>query len=166
MEKVWEDDSPHAKFWRQLLNNRVDELVNTQDWLKRLRYRHDEVKWWNKRCGHIFEERGLNLYQLIAQSHGECWDEEDEQKCAPAYAGSRRSTSERSEQAAEENVAPPMLKEKPRHNALRVDHPRKIGVRLGKEEELELHVRPGDEGREKDLQAGREELYRRAGGRT
>ena len=153
MEQVWVDDSPHATFFRRLLNSRVDELVNSQEWLKRLRHSHEEVQWWNKRCGHIFEERGLNLFQLIAQANDECWDldSEDEQKHA---------------HAAEENVAPPMLKEKPRHNALRVDHPRKIGVRLGKEEELELHVRPGDEGREKDLQAGREELYRRAGGRT
>ena len=153
MEQIWVDDSPHAKFWRRLLNQRVDELVNSKEWLKRLRHRNDEVKWWNKRCGHIFEERGLNLFQLIAQANDECWDldSEDEQKHA---------------HAVEENVAPPMLKKKPRQDAVSLDHPCEIGVRIGQKEELKLHVRPSDEGREKDLQAGREELYRRAGGST
>ena len=138
MEQTWVDNSPHTKFWRRLLNTRVDELVNSQEWLKRLRYRNDEVKWWNKRCGSIFEERGLNLYQLIAQANGECWDEEDEQKCAHAL---------------EENVVPPMVNKKPRQNAVSLDHPCEIGVRSGEEEELELHVRSSDEGREIDLQA-------------
>ena len=103
MERVWEDSSPHAKFWRQLLNSRVDELISSPEWLKSLRYNHTMVKWWNKNAGDIFEERGLNLYELIAQSFGECWDEEDEQKCA---------------QAKEEKVLPPCVKRKdnkPRH---------------------------------------------------
>ena len=146
----WVDQSPHAKFWRQLLNSRVDLLVSSRSWLRALRYNNEEVRWWLKRAGHIFEERGLNLYQLIAQSHGECWDNEDEQKCA---------------QAVEENVVPPMLKKKPRqHDAVCLDQPCEVRVRSGKEEELELHVRTSDEGREVDLQEGREELYRRAGG--
>ena len=151
MERVWVDTSPHAAFWRRLLNSRVDELVNSKEWLKRLRYRNDEVKWWNKRCGHIFEERGLNLFQLIAQANDECWDldSEDEEKCA---------------HAVEENVAPPMLKKKPRQDAVGLDYPCEVGVRSRQEEERGLHVRPSDERREKDLQAGREELYRRAGG--
>lgn len=153
MERVWEDSSPHAKFWRQLLNSRVDELISSPEWLKSLRFNHTMVKWWNKNAGDIFEERGLNLYELIAQSFGECWDEEDEQKCA---------------HAKKENVLPPCVKSKdnkPRHeDAIRVDHPRQIGVRSQEEEECELLVRPGNEGRQSDLQAGREELYRRAGG--
>ena len=155
MERVWEDNSPHAKFWRQLLNSRVDELISSPEWLKSLRYNHSMVKWWNKNAGDIFEERGLNLYELIAQSFGECWDEEDEQKCA---------------QAKEEKVLPPCVKRKdnkPRHeDAIRLDHPRQVGVRSQKEEECELHLRPGNEGRKSDLQEGlgREELYRRAGG--
>ena len=144
MEQIWVDDSDHRKFWRQLLNSRVDELVKSVDWLKRLRYRHEEVKWWNRRCGHIFEERGL----LIAQAHGECWDDEDEQKCAHALS---------------ENVLPPLLKEKPRH-AVSLDHPLQSSVRERQEKEPKLQVLPGDERRQSKLQAGREELYRRAGG--
>ena len=75
MERVWEDSSPHAKFWRQLLNSRADELISSPEWLKSLRFNHTMVKWWNKNAGDIFEERGLNLYELIAQSFGECWDD-------------------------------------------------------------------------------------------
>ena len=154
MERVWEEDSPHANFFRRLLNSRVDELVNSPTWLKRLRYNNDEVKWWQKNCGDIFDERGLNLYQLIASSHGECWDNEDEQKCA---------------QALEENVVPPLLKEKPRHDAVSLDYPREISVRREKEEEPELPVRASNERRQGVLQegrgrGGREELYRRGGG--
>jgi hypothetical protein len=152
MERVWEEESPHANFFRRLLNSRVDELVNSPTWLKRMRYNNEEVKWWQKNCGHIFEERGLNLYQLIATSHGECWDTEDEQKCA---------------QALEENVVPPLLKEKPRQeDAVSLDYAREISVRCEEEEEPELPVRTSDERRKGVLQEGlgREELYRRGGG--
>ena len=140
MEKVWQDDSPHAKFFRQLMNNRVDELVHSKDWLKRLRYNHEEVRWWNKRAGYIFEERGINLYQLIAQSHGECWDAEDEEKHADVHKS--------------ENVLPSVLKvQKPRH-AISLDHPLQGSVRRRKEEKCQLQVLPGDEGRKINLQKG------------
>ena len=157
MEQVWEDEAPAAAFFRKLLNSRVDSMLASPEWLRSLRYDHDMVRWWNKRAGHIFEERGLNLYELIASSHGECWDDEDEQK---------------TRHAVEENVLPPVLKEKPRQtkeeDAVRLDHPCQVGVRKQQEEEgCELHVRHGNEGRQSDVQAlrsGREELYRRAGG--
>ena len=59
MESVWQN--VHAKFMDQLLNRRVDEMLESEDWLRSMRYNHKEVKWWQKRAGHIFEERGLNL---------------------------------------------------------------------------------------------------------
>ena len=122
MERVWEDDSPHAEFIRTLMNNRVTELLSSKEWLKVLRYRHDEVKWWLKRAGHIFKERNVNLYQRIAQAHGECWDMEDEQKSAHAIS---------------QNVAPPNVKEKSRqYDAVSLGHPRQVGVRERKKEEL------------------------------
>ena len=68
MEQMWEDESAQAKFFRQLLNSRVDSMLASPEWLRSLRYNHDMVRWWNKRAGHIFEERGLNLYELIAAS--------------------------------------------------------------------------------------------------
>ena len=139
--KSWVDQSPHAKFWRQLLNSRVDLLVGSRSWLRALRYKNDEVRWWLKRAGHIFEERGLNLYQLIAESFDESWDSEDEEKSVPST-----------------------VKKKPRQDAVSVDHPRQVGVRQGQEEERKLHVRPGDEGRQGLVQAGRQSPKGRSGG--
>merc|ERR1711964_470352 len=138
MHQVWEGESPQARFWSRLLNSRVDLPVNSQDWLKSLRYRHDEVKWWNRRCGHIFEERGINLYQLIAQSHGECWDDEDEQKCAHAVA---------------ENVAPPMLKEKPRQTCLPPGSPMLSPCTPLEKRKTPVTPTASNEGRKKNLQA-------------
>ena len=142
MEKAWFSDDPHQKFWRNLLNGRVDELVNSKRWLQSLRYKNDEVRWWLKKCGHIFEERGINLYELIAQSHGECWEMEDydEQKFKEEWVPKK--------------VALPIVKEKPRQNALSLDHPREVGIRSQEEEKSFVQVRSGDEGRESDLQKG------------
>ena len=133
MEAAWADDGPHAKFWRKLMNQRVDQLVNSQEWLKSLRFRWKELCWWQKRAGPILEERGINLYELVARAHGECWDAEDDEK----------------------NCAPSVGKEKPRQDALEVDYSRQVGVRGREKEKLQLHVRSGDEGREVDLQAWR-----------
>ena len=172
MEDQLVDDSAHANFWRRLLNQRVDELVNSVKWLKSLRYRNDEMKWWQKRCGHIFEERGLNLYELVAQSHGECWEmpEYDEATFKKEW-GNPTQDEEKSapEKIVPEKIAPSELKvEKPRQqDAVSLDHTCEIGLRRKKEEEFELQVRSGDEGCESDVQArrkGRESLYRRAGG--
>ena len=140
LEEAWEDNSPHARFWRQLLNSRVDDLLSSPNWLRELRYNHDMVRWWQRKCGHIFEERGLNLYQLIADAHGEIWDEEDEQKCAQL----------------KKNVVSPNVKEKPRQDdGVSLDHARKVRVRKGEKEKRELHLRPSDEGRKKNVPEGR-----------
>jgi hypothetical protein len=123
-------------------------MVGSERWLKSLRYKHEEVRWWQKRAGYIFEERGINLYQLIAQAHGECWDNEDEEKCASAK-------KQGIEPPLHKKNEPPHVKEKPRQteNAISLDHPREICVRRGQKEECELQVRSSDEGRQIDLQA-------------
>ena len=51
-------------------------------------------------------------------------------------------------------VALPIVKEKPRQNALSLDHPREVGIRSQEEEKSFVQVRSGDEGRESDLQKG------------
>jgi hypothetical protein len=71
---LWEGDTPEAAFMKRLLRSRVKCLLNNREWLKCLRYRHKEVKWWQKRAGHLFEEFDVNLYEEIARAHGECWE--------------------------------------------------------------------------------------------
>ena len=80
MESAWQN--VHAKFMDRLLNKRVDDMLESEDWLRSMRFNHKEVKWWQRKAGHIFEERGLNLYELIAKACGECWDDEDDEKTA------------------------------------------------------------------------------------
>jgi hypothetical protein len=147
MEKAWVNDDPHAKFWRRLLNQRVTQLVNSKRWLQSLRYKNEEVRWWLKRCGHIFDERGINLYELIAQSHGEgSWvlPEYDEQKYKEEWGHSL------------EKVVPPIVKEKPRqNNAVSLDYPRQVSICSQEEEKSFVQVRPSDEGCKGELQKGR-----------
>ena len=104
MEQVWLDSSPHARFWRNLLNGRVDELVKSKAWLQSLRYNSQEVKWWLKKCGHIFDERGLNLYELIAQSVG-------------TWTSMTRKRLRGWARKKDEKVVLPIVKEKPRQDA-------------------------------------------------
>ena len=80
MEVAWLDDTPHARFWRRLLNGRVDEIVSDTKHLRSLRTDYTRVKDYQRRYKHIFEERGLNLFELIAKACGEVWDNEDEEK--------------------------------------------------------------------------------------
>ena len=133
MEAAWVDESPAAKFWSRLHNEVVDKLVSDPDQflLRHMRFDHDMVREYQKRFGHIFTERGLNLYELIAKACGEVWDNEDEEK-----GGHMKK------------VAPMDVKENP--NAICVDHPRQIGLR---EREGQGHVVQGrDDRREEDLQ--------------
>ena len=127
-------ETAHQKFWRSLLNQNVDNIVRDREHLRSLRFNHELMKRYQKRFGHVFEERGINLYQLIAKACGEVWDEEDEEK-----GGHLRR----------KKLAPMEVKEKP--NALRVDRPRQERVRE-REEQGDV-VQGRDDRREEDLQA-------------
>ena len=87
MNSVWNEETPHQRFWRQLLNKNVDDLINDPEafLLKHMRYDNDMAKGYQKRFGASLTERGTNIYKLIAGACGEQWDSEDEQKnaCAP-----------------------------------------------------------------------------------
>ena len=80
MESVWEHDTPHARFWRQLLQQNADQRRLDEEYLKWLRYQPERAKEDQKRFGHIWAEHNTNIYKLIAKSYGEVWDDEDEEK--------------------------------------------------------------------------------------
>ena len=135
MEAAWKDTA-HAAFWRRLLNENVDALVNDPDkhLLRHMRHDHQMVRAYQKRFGSVFKERGLNLYELIARACGEVWDDEDEEK-----GGVLRK-----------KVAP--MEQRKVANAICLDPAREIGVR---ERESKGHVvQAGDGCREEDLQEG------------
>ena len=131
MHRAWEQDHPHARFWRRLLNENVDDLVNDPEkhLLKHMRFDHKMVKDYQRRFGQTLEERGLNLYKLIAEACGEIWDEEDEEKmCLP-------------------KKKPPMNKGR---NAVSLDFARQGRVRQGESKGDDLPRRNGC--REEDVQ--------------
>ena len=80
MEKVWDD--PVADFWVKLHNECVDKLVNDPEkfLLKHMRYDHKMVREYQKRFGRVWAEYGTDIYRLIAEACGECWDMQDEEK--------------------------------------------------------------------------------------
>ena len=131
MHNVWTDDSPHARFWRKLLNQRFEQLQRSRAELRKLRFDYKQFKWVQKRMGAILEERGLNLFQMVAEAYDENWDSEDEEKTA-------------------KKSAPSPLKEE--QHAVRVDHTCQGGLRSRAKEGRELQVQNRDDGREEDVQ--------------
>ena len=80
MQKVWEDNSPAAKFWRQLVRDRATEYMRDPVFLRDMRHDYTMVREYQKRFGRVWAEYGTNIYKLIAEACGECWDSEDEEK--------------------------------------------------------------------------------------
>ena len=78
-------DTPHARFWKQLIQTRADEMITDVPHLKRLRYDWDEVTRLQKLLGRGFAHRGTNLHELILKAtivpNPDFQDEEDEQNC-------------------------------------------------------------------------------------
>ena len=68
MEAAWTEENVHKDFLTSLLNRRLDELLKSPEQLKALRHDWDSVKWWQKRCGNLLKERGLDLFELIEQA--------------------------------------------------------------------------------------------------
>ena len=75
---MWED--PVENFWKRLIRQRAIEFMRCPEYLKGLRFDYDRALSDQKRFGGIWEESGTNVFQLIAEAHGETWDEEDEEK--------------------------------------------------------------------------------------
>ena len=133
MEAVWGKETKHQRFWRQLLNDRVNELLNDPEkvLLRHMRHDYEMVKRHLHYFGAVLKERNLCLYKLIAEACGEVWDEEDEEKHQKIVTQLDKRNS----------------------NAVSLDHPREICVRQGQGEGPYLQA--GDGESESDLQAWR-----------
>jgi len=138
MEAMWENKDPVARFWVRLHNECVDKMINDpeQFLLRHMRHDYKMVREYQKRFGDIFKERGLNLFELIANACGEVWDDEDEEKGG----------------VLQKKVAPMEVKKS--SNAVSVDCTRQVGVREGQSQGHELQA--SDDLREIKLQEGRQ----------
>ena len=116
MEAIWENKDPVARFWIRLHNECVDKLINDPEHflLRHMRHDYKMVREYQKRFGDIFKERGVNLFELIANACGEVWDDEDEEKGG----------------VMSKKIVPMEVKKS--SNAVSVDCPRQVGVREGK----------------------------------
>ena len=95
MHQAWEADSESAsaRFMKRLIRSRAVEFMHSPDYLKSLRFDYARATSNQKRFGHIWEEYGTNIFQLIAEAHGENWDAEDEEKHCRKKEKSKRITN-------------------------------------------------------------------------
>ena len=158
MHAAWEDDDPAARFMKRLVRERAVEFMRSPDYLLPLRFDYERARRDQKHFGHIWAEYGTNVYQLIAEAHGENWDPEDEEKLnfAKTYASSQK----KKESAITQRVCPindDVV-------AAREEGPRQRFDELqGKPEASEL-VLEEDQGREIRLGGGAEEEAQEKGG--
>jgi len=82
MDEIWDD--PKAHFFCRLYNTRVDQFISDPAFLRSLRTDWKMYSQIMRLMGHIFEERGLCLHDLIMQACAcpdeRLRDEEDEEK--------------------------------------------------------------------------------------
>ena len=160
MHKVWEAESATARFWKRLIRERAVEFMRSPDYLRALRHRDDQAREDQKRFGHIWEEYGTNVYQLIAEACGETWDEEDDAKCPAAEARPAKkevAVNQKGAIASDDNVVA----------TCEASARERLDELQGKFEESfrELEEAKRREAEEKGQEKGRaEEFYRRAGG--
>jgi hypothetical protein len=146
MQKVWEDETPAARFMRRLVRQRAIEFMRSPDYLKPLRYDFERAKRDQKRFGHIWNEYGTD------EAHGENWDAEDEEKKEAAV--NQRGSIQNDDLVATCEKSP-----RERQHQLQGKPEASLGV-------VEEDQGEGDqilEAREKS-KSRRDDFYRRAGG--
>ena len=164
MHTAWETESAAERFMKRLVRERACEFMRSPDYLRPLRFDFERAKRDQKRFGEIWAEYGTNVYQLIAESYGETWDAEDEEKHAGAVRTKKESAlTQRDDDVVAAREAGPRqrfdeLQGKPEASelVLEEDQGREIRLRGGAEEE---------EARAQEKGGGRgEDFYARAGG--
>ena len=81
MEELW-TETPVQRFWRRLIRDRALEFMHEPKFLTHLRYHNAGAVDYQKKFGEVWAEHGTNIYKLLAETHGENWDAEDEEKHA------------------------------------------------------------------------------------
>ena len=148
MHQAWEAESASARFMKRLIRSRAIEFMNSPDYLKSLRFDYDRATSNQKRFGHIWEEYGTNIFQLIAEAHGEIWDAEDEEK----HCSKKKDVAISQREPARDDNLVAARKEGTRERKHELQGKPQAGVRLVEEDQGQ-----GEKAR-------REGFYLRAGG--
>ena len=82
MHKAWEQSDAAKIFLDKLRRQRAIEFMRNDAYMKSLRHNYDRARSDQKAFGAIWAEYGTDIYKLIAESCGERWDAEDEEKHA------------------------------------------------------------------------------------
>ena len=109
----WDGETAHQRFWRSLLNTRLDQLLANREELKALRFNWELLVTLKEKLRLVLEERGMSLESLVAKACDENWDSEDEEKHAP------------------KKCSPVKVKEPPSNHAVCLGPARKSGLRKG-----------------------------------
>ena len=68
MERIWEEDTVHGRFWRRLLEERARDIAGSAEWQRQLRYNAKEVAHLQGRFGPTLETLGLpSVWELVAR---------------------------------------------------------------------------------------------------
>ena len=164
MQKVWEDENPAARFMRRLVRDRAVEFMRCPEYLKPLRFDYERAKRDQKRFGEIWAEYGTNIFQLIAEAHGENWDAEDEEKHREKkeVAITQRATAYNDDLVTARETGP--LERQHQLQGKLEESVRVVEEDQGKGGEILGGARKTEkEAREKE-KSRREDFYRRAGG--
>jgi hypothetical protein len=158
MQEMWEDETPAARFMRRLVRKRAVEFMRNVEYLKRLRYNYDQAKMDQKMFGHVWEEYGTNIFELIAEAHGENWDPD-----APTGLKKEAAVNQRRTKQNDDVVATCEKGARERQHQLQGQSEASLSVLeedkgcFDEDSKTETEAREESKGR-------REDFYRRAGG--
>ena len=142
MEAGWVEETAHQRFWRSLLNTRLDQLLSDKENLRSLRYNWKHFTNLKEKLKLVLEERGLSLEGLVAKAFDETWEAQ----------GSLDPDSE-DEQKQAKKSSPVKVKKTPSDHAVSLGPAREVGLR---QRESQGHVlQAGDDCREKLVQKRR-----------
>ena len=158
MQEMWEDETPAARFMRRLVRKRAVEFMRNVEYLKQLRYNYDQAKMDQKMFGHVWEEYGTNIFELIAEAHGENWD-------ADADAGPKKEAAVNQKRTVHHDdvVATREESTRERKHQLQGQSEASLGVVEEDQGSIDDVCKTETEARE-ESKGRRADFYRRAGG--
>ena len=157
--KSWDEEDPRQRFWKRLVRERALEFMKCPTYMRKLRFNYDQAKSDQKLFGHIWAEYGTNVFQLIAEAHGETWDAEDEEKhCVKKDV----AVNQRKEPIDDDLVGAREESPRERQHLLQGEPEASLGVL--EEEQGEVGNAEEEEAAREGRKGRREGFYRRAGG--